>query len=216
MPKRKDLTKEQILLAMRHTKSNRAACRYLNCSYIHYKMWAKRYHEFEGGRSLFEVHLNQSGIGIPKFLTGNNGRRSKWDVLDVIEGRISVNHFKVGDIQKKMVDEGHLKEECEKCGFKERRVNDYKIPLILNFKDNNSNHYNFGNVRFLCYNCYFLNIGNIFNNQDIKQLETHNEIHGTSKEIDFQLDDYQLEQLEKLGLFKPPKPDDGTEFISRI
>ena len=217
MPKRKDLTKEQILLAMRHTKSNRAASRYLNCSYIHYKMWAKRYHEFEGGRTLFDVHLNQKGIGIPKFLTGNNAHRSKWDVLDVIEGRISANHFKPEEIKKKMIDEGYLKEECAICGFHERRVNDYKIPLILNFKDNNPNHYNLGNIRFLCYNCFFLNIGDIFNKKDITQLETHTPTNGTSDAIDFQLDDYQLEQLEKLGLYQPPPPeDDGYEFISRI
>jgi hypothetical protein len=35
--------------------------------------------------------------------------------------------------------------------------------------------------------------------------------------MDFQLDDFQLEQLSKLGLYSPPKPeDDGSEFISRI
>ncbi len=71
MPLPKPLTKEQILLAMKHTKSNKAAARYLNVSYIHYKTWAKRYHEVEGGRSLFEAHKNQAGKGIPKFLTGH-------------------------------------------------------------------------------------------------------------------------------------------------
>jgi len=72
MPKAKPLIKEQILLAMRHTKSNKAAARYLNCSYIHYKGWAKQYHEFEGGRNLFEIHKNQAGKGIPKFLTASS------------------------------------------------------------------------------------------------------------------------------------------------
>ena len=76
MPKAKPLTKEQIQLAMRHTKSNKAAARYLNCSYIHYKMWAKRYHEFEGGRSLFDVHKNQAGKGIPKFLAGTAKKKN--------------------------------------------------------------------------------------------------------------------------------------------
>ena len=96
-------------------------------------------------------------------------------------------------------------------------MNDYKIPLILNFKDNDPNHYNLGNIRFLCYNCYFLNIGNIFNNKDIEQLETHRPLSGTSDAIDWQLDDYQKEQLDKLGLYEPPKPkEDGSELISRI
>jgi len=216
MPKAKPITKEQIQLAMRHTKSNKSAARYLNCSYIHYKTWAKRYHEFEGGRSLFEVHKNQAGKGIPKFLAGNAKKKNAWDIKDVIEGRISPKHFGLEKIKTRMIEEGYLKEECSMCGFQERRVNDYKIPLILNFKDNNSNHYNMGNGRFLCYNCYFLNIGNIFNPKDFQQMESHAPTNGTSDAIDFQLDEFQLEQLEKLGLFQPPKPDDGTEFISRL
>ena len=218
MPKAKPLIKEQILMAMRHTKSNKSAARYLNCSYIHYKGWAKRYNEFEGGRTLWDVHLNQAGKGIPKYGSGNDAVqiRKKFNVLDVVEGRISHHHFKPDFIKVKMIEDGLLKEECAVCGFHERRVNDYKVPLILNFKNNNSNHYNLGNIRFLCYNCFFLNVGDIFNKQDIRQLETHTPIHGTSEAIDFQLDDFQLEQLEKLGLYQPPKPeDDGSEFISR-
>ena len=161
MPKPKPLTKEQIQLAMRMTRSNKAAARYLNVSYIHYKMWAKRYNEFEGGRNLFEIHKNQAGKGIPKFLT--SARQSSWNVLDVVEGRIAATHFRPEEIKKKMLEEGYIKEECAICGFHDRRLTDYKIPLILNFKDNNPNHYNLGNIRFLCYNCYFINIGQIFN-----------------------------------------------------
>jgi len=215
MPKAKHLTKEQILLAMRHTKSNRSAARYLNCSYIHYKMWAKRYHTVEGGPSLFESHKNQSGKGIPKFLTKSSSKK-EWNILDVIEGRISVKHFSPEKIKKKMIEEGYLKEECAMCGFHERRVTDYKVPLILNFKDNDSNHYNLNNIRFLCYNHYFLNIGDIFNKNDIRQIETHEPTSNTSKEVDFQLDKYQLQRLQELGLYDVPKPDDGSEFISRI
>jgi hypothetical protein len=216
MPLPKPLIKEQILMAMHNTKSNRAAARYLNVSYIHYKKWAKIYYDKEGGRSLFDIHKNQSGVGISKFF-GKKAEGNKWDILDIVEGRVSVNHFDPEDIKRRMIDEGLLKEECSLCRFHERRINDYKIPLILDFKDGNSNHYNLGNIRFLCYNCYFLNIGDIFNKKDIHQLETHNPTNGTSEAIDFQLDDFQLKQLEKLGLFQPPKPeDDGSEFISRL
>ncbi len=115
-----------------------------------------------------------------------------------------------------MIAEGFLKEECVMCGYCERRVSDYKIPLILDFKDGNKNHYNLGNIRFLCYNCYFLNVGNIFNKNDIKQLETHVATNNKSDAVDFQLTDYQREQLRNLGLYDPPKKDDGSEFISRI
>ncbi len=217
MSKRKDLLKEQILLAMRHTKSNKAAARYLNCSYIHYKMWAKQYHEFEGGRTLHEVHKNQAGKGIPKFLTGINAVRSEWSIMDVVEGRLSSKHFKPEDIKRKMIDEGLLKEECSMCSFHERRLSDYKMPLILDFKDNDSNHYILGNIRFLCYNCYFICVKDIFNNKDIEQLETYRPVSGTTDAIDFQLNDYQLEQMAKLGLYEPPKAkDDGSDLISRL
>jgi hypothetical protein len=215
MPKPKPLTKEQIQLAMRMTRSNKAAARYLNVSYIHYKMWAKRYNEFEGGRNLFEIHKNQAGKGIPKFLTAS--KQSSWSVLDVVEGRIAATHFRPEDIKKKMLEEGYIKEECAICGFHDRRLTDYKIPLILNFKDNNPNHYNLGNIRFLCYNCYFINIGQIFNEKDMVQLETHQPKYGTSEAVEFELDEYQIQRLTELGLYEPPKPeDDGSEFISRL
>jgi hypothetical protein len=216
MPKPKPLTKEQILLAMHNTKSNRAAARFMNCSYSHYKMWAKRYNEFEGGRTLFDVHLNPKGIGIAKW--GKNPKKnSKFKTIDIIEGRISHTHFKPEEIKKRMIEENFLKEECAICGFSERRVSDYKVPIILNFKDNNPAHYNLGNIRFLCYNCYFLNQGDVFNKQDLHQLETHTPTNGTTDAIEFELDDFQIQQLEKLGLYQPPKAEnDGSEFISRL
>jgi hypothetical protein len=217
MARPKPLTKEQIQLAMRMTKSNKAAARYLNVSYIHYKGWAKQYVEFEGGRSLFEIHKNQSGKGIPKFWANHPDKKSQWDVLDIIEGRIASVHFRPEDIKKKMLDEGYLKEECTICGFHDRRLTDYKMPLILDFKDNNPNHYNLGNIRFLCYNCFFINIGEVFNDKDIHQLETHTPVYGTSDAVELELDDYQRQRLTELGLYEPPKPeDDGSEFISRL
>ena len=217
MARPKPLTKEQIQLAMRMTKSNKAAARYLNVSYIHYKGWAKQYVEFEGGRSLFEIHKNQSGKGIPKFWANHPDKKSQWDVLDIIEGRIASVHFRPEDIKKKMLDEGYLKEECTICGFHDRRLTDYKMPLILDFKDNNPNHYNLGNIRFLCYNCFFINIGEVFNDKDIHQLETHTPVYGTSDAVELELDDYQRQRLTELGLYEPPKPEeDGSEFISRL
>ena len=72
MPKAKPLSKEMIVAAMNKTKSNRAAARYLNVSYIHFKKWAKIYNDIDTGQVLFDKHKNQSGKGISKFLT--NGK----------------------------------------------------------------------------------------------------------------------------------------------
>ena len=206
MPKAKPLTKEQIIAATNKTLSNRAAARYLNVSYQHFKKWAKLYKN-DKGETLFDAHKNQSGKGIPKFLKGQGKEPA---LLDIIEGRVDASSFSPDKIKYRLITEGHLLEECSNCGFKERRVVDYKIPLILHFKDKNKQNYRKENTELLCYNCYFLTIGDIFNDKQIKGLEDHKPINNS--EINWELDDYQKQRLEELGLGDEPEDD----YISRI
>ena len=172
MPKAKHLSKDQVVSAMNKTKSVRAAARYLNVSYIHMKKWMKFYKN-ENDVTLFDTHKNQSGKGIPKFLSNNGTKKKDPALLDVIEGRIDPAHFSPQKIKYRLIEEGYLKEECCNCGFQERRVSDYKIPLILHFKDKNKQHYRLENMEMLCYNCYFLMVGDVFNNKQIEGLEDH-------------------------------------------
>ena len=203
MPKPKPLTKEQIVAAQANTKSNMAAARHLHVSYQHYKRYAKLY-------GLFEQHKNQSGKGIPKFLKGS-GKESA--LLDIIEGRVSASHFTPAKIKYRLIEAGYLSEQCSMCGFKERRVLDYKMPLLLHFKDGNKSNYLKENIELLCYNHYFLTVGDIFNEKDIKQIESHQEHFGTSEKIDFEVDDYHLQRLKELGL---EDEDEVDQYISRI
>ena len=214
MPLPKPITKEQILAAMGVTKSNRAAARYLNCSYVHYKKWAKFYEATEPGyANLFEQHLNQAGKGIPKWI-GNHGKTPP--LQDLINGIIPMTNFSPTKVKKRLFEEGYLKEECTLCGFNERRVSDYKIPLLLNFKDKNTKNYSLDNLEVLCYNHYFLTVADVFNAADIAQIEDSTPKFNTSEAIDWELDEYHLEQLKKLGLYEPPKEDDGSDLISRL
>jgi len=207
MPKAKPLSKEQIIAAMSQTLSNRAAARYLNVSYIHYKKWAKLY-ESDTHDNLFEQHKNQCGKGIPKFLRGKGKEPA---LIDIIEGRVDASSFSPDKIKYRLITEGHLLEECAVCKFNERRVNDYKIPLLLNFKDNNKKNYRKENIELLCYNHYFLTVGDIFTDKQIKGIEDHKPVNQGS--VEWELDDYQLEQLEKLGLGNSNNEED---YISRI
>lgn len=209
MPKAKPLTVEMIRAAMAKTKSNRAASRYLNVSYQHYKKWAKIY-DSETHDNLFEEHKNQAGKGIPKFL---NPGRSDFNVLDIIEGRIDSSSFNPQKIKHRMIEEGYLKEECNQCGYHERRIVDYKMALLLHFKDGNKKHYGLNNVEFLCYNCYFTSIGDIFNDRQIEGMEDHKPINNAS--VDWELDDYTKQRLAELGLGDDPK-DDELDIISRL
>jgi hypothetical protein len=212
MPLPKPLTKEQIIAAMSQTKSNRSAARYLNVSYIHYKKWAKLYKDEETGKTLFDKHLNQQGKGIAKFL--KNSRKVP-ALNDLLEGRVPMTNFNPEKVKKRLFEEGHLKEECYMCGFNERRLLDYKIPLLLHFKDSNKKNYRLENLEVLCYNHYFLTIGDIFSVKDEEQIETSRPLNNTSDAINFELDNYQMQRLRELGLYDPPK-DDDLDLVSRI
>ena len=203
MPKAKPLSKEQILAAQAKTKSNMAAARYLHVSYQHYKKWAKLY-------KLFANHKNQSGKGIPKFL---KGPKKMPHMLEIIEGRIAASSFDPNKLKYALIEQGYLLEECAVCSFKERRVLDYKMPLLLHFQDNNSNNYSLDNVQLLCYNHYFLTVGDIFNDKDVKQIETKQEHFGTTEKVEWEVDDYHLQRLKELGL---DDEDDVNQYISRI
>jgi len=204
MPKPKPLSKEMIVAAQAKTKSNMAAARYLHVSYQHYKRYAKMYKVFEG-------HKNQSGKGIPKFLKGTGKEPA---LLDIIEGRVSAAHFSPAKIKYRLIEEGYLSEQCSMCGFQERRVLDYKMPLLLHFKDNNKSNYTRDNIELLCYNHYFLTVGDIFTEKDVKQIESHQEHIGTTDKVEWEVDDYHLQRLKELGL--EDDEDDVNQYISRI
>jgi len=204
MPKAKPLSKEQILAAISQTRSNRAAARYLNVSYPHYKKWAELYDSSNPEyKNLFQQHLNPSGKGIPKFLS-NKGKEPA--LLDIIEGRVDASSFSPDKIKYRLVSEGYLLEECSSCGFHERRVIDYKIPLLLHFKDKNKKNYRKDNIEFLCYNCYYLSVGDIFNEKQIEGIEDHKPV--SSGEVDWELDPYTEQRLKELGLGDNDKDDD--------
>jgi len=205
MPKPKPLSKEMIVAAQAKTKSNMAAARYLHVSYQHYKRYAKMYKVFEG-------HKNQSGKGIPKFLKGTGKEPA---LLDIIEGRISAAHFSPAKIKYRLIEEGYLSEQCSMCGFQERRVLDYKMPLLLHFKDNNKSNYTRDNIELLCYNHYFLTVGDIFTDKDVKQIESHQEFNSTTDKIEWEVDDYHLQRLRELGLSDEDE-DDVNQYISRV
>ena len=204
--KKKILTKDQILRAMKYTKSNMAAARFLGCSYPHYKQYAKLYKN-EDGKTLFEVHLNRQGKGISKHLYK---KKDITPIMDILEGRVDVSNYSPKELKERLIHEALIKEECNRCGFNERRVVDYKVPLILNFKDGNKKNWKLENLELLCYNCYFLTVGDIFNDKQIKGLEDHKPVNNS--EVDWELDDYQKQRLEELGLGDEPEDD----YISRI
>ena len=206
----KPLLKSDIERAMAMTKSNRAAARYLHCSYIHYKKWAKNFTD-SNGILLFDKHKNQSGKGISKFLT-NKGKEPA--LKDIIEGRVPIDSYTPEKLKNRLIQESYLQECCNKCQFQERRVSDYKVPLILNFKDGNKKNWTLSNLELLCYNHYVLYVGNIFTNKQIQHIEDYNPSTFQSK-VDWEMDDHFKEHLQQLGIVDDDH-EPGSEFISKV
>jgi hypothetical protein len=170
------------------------------------------YKDEKTGLSLFELQLNQCGKGIPKFSKGSG---KEPPLLDILEGRVDAAYFSPDKIKYRLINEGYLDEKCSSCGFNERRLIDYRIPLLLHFKDKNKNNYKRENLELLCYNHYFLYIGDIFNKYDIQQIEDHVPVSRTTERVEWELDPYHLHRLKELGLTDDDE-DDVNKYISRI
>ena len=216
MPSAKPLSKEVIASAMDKTKSVRGAARYLNCSYQHLKKWMKLYKDEASGKTLFELHKNQSGKGVPKFLSHAPFGRKEPAILDIINGVVDPSNFNPQKIKYRMIEGGYLKEECYKCGFNERRVLDYKIPLLMHFKNGNKQNYTLENTEMLCYNCYYLSVGDLYTGKQIENIEDHKPVN--TGQVDWEVDDYTLERFKELGLYdsKPLDNDDPYDLVSRL
>lgn len=209
----RDLTESAIRNAMKHTQSNLQAARYLNITIETYRKYAKLYVDRETGKTLYELHKNRDGIGIS---------RIKWRKelsLEKLEKIITSDSYRAFNQQKlkaRLVYEGILRQECYRCGHCEKRVVDYKQPLILSFKDGNKHNWRLNNLEMLCYNCYFLFVGNLFTDKQIHRLEDANAPTLKKAEIDWGVDESFLQHFKDLGLEPTDNYEEGDEYVSRI
>lgn len=155
--KRRRLREDDIRLAMQNTKSNKAAARFLGVHYLTYRAYAKKFKD-EDGISLFDKHLNMAGKGIKKWPAIDH---KKIPLQDILDGKYP--NYVPTRMKWRLIQEGHLPEKCANCGFNHKRPVDNKVPLILNFIDNNIHNFKLENMEFLCYNCYFLLVGTPMN-----------------------------------------------------
>ena len=211
----KPISKEDCLRAMKQTRSIKAAARYLNCSYQHLKPFMKAYKDEETGVSLFDMHKNQSGKGIPKFMSNTPFGKKHPAIEDIVNGKADASSFTPDKLKFKLIEGGHMIEQCYWCSYDERRDVDGKTPLIMFFKDGNKHNYRDGNCQLSCYNCYFIRLGNVFTERDMESLEGHQTVYKTTEMVDFQMDEYQKRKLQELGLWETKVEDDPYSLVSR-
>ena len=203
----KIITKEQLLNAQKMTKSNMSAARFLGISYEHYKRYAKSYTDEETGKTLFDKHLNPMGKGIRKHLGGKDP-----DLKQLMDGELFVKSYSLNKYKDRLIQEGYIEEKCNSCGFNEQRVNDYKAPLLVHFKDKNKMNWKIENLELLCYNCFFLYIGDVFNEKQVKHIEEDAPVT-KNDQVDWEMDENMLQHFKDIGLVNNDEEDD---FIARI
>lgn len=148
------LMQSQIENAMRVTRSNRAAAEYLRVSYNLYRRFATLYKN-DQGISLFEAHKNQSGYGISK--THASNKRIELD--EILLGKHP--KYSRDKLLRRMIINGYIEEKCNQCGYHQRRPTDLKTPLVLHHINGNKTDHKRENLEVLCYNCYFVLVGNL-------------------------------------------------------
>jgi hypothetical protein len=141
------LLESQIKAAQEKSQSAFEAARTLGVSYNTYKKYAKLY-------GIFEDLKNPYGIGIEK---AKRIKNKKYHIDDLIAGK----HLKypLHKFKNKLFDSGYVPKVCSSCGFGEERISDGKMPLLIDFLDGNLNNRKLENIRPLCYNCFFLLVG---------------------------------------------------------
>ena len=202
----KILTKEDILRAIKVTKSNMHAARHLHVSYNHYKKYAKMYKN-DDGITLLEAHKNQQGKGIIKY---SNKKLPQFKAI--LDGEVPSKYLDREEFKQRLIFEALIEEKCNKCGFAERRIKDTQVPLTINYKDGNKNNLTLKNIEFLCLNCHFL-YGVDTSKKKVRET-TVDYVEHAEQDRKWEMDEHHMEHLKELGLYNEDSP--GEEYISKL
>ena len=66
-------------------------------------------------------------------------------------------------LRNRLLALGVFKEECQCCGYAERRITDDTVPLLLDHMDGDKTNHRIENLQMLCLNCFYQQSGNPFN-----------------------------------------------------
>jgi hypothetical protein len=137
------LLQSEIAAAQSVSKSGREAARRLGVNYLTYRKYAKMY----------DMHnlLNPYNKGIKKDVDPEMG---KYPLSSILEGKYP--DYPVFRLKDKLIRSRKKDACCEMCGYRERRIVDGKIPLLLNFEDGDPKNHKLENIKLLCYNCTFV------------------------------------------------------------
>lgn len=156
-----NFTETDIRYAMDNTKSNSEAARFLKVSFTTYKKYAKQYTDSETGKTLWELHKNQSGKGIRKDIV--KATSGPYTIDKILEGEHP--NYPTWKLRNRLLALSIFEPKCSCCGYEEKRVTDNTVPLLLDHKDGDITNHRLDNLQLLCLNCYYTQVGNPFNEE---------------------------------------------------
>jgi len=157
-----NLTENEIRYAQENSKSAHGAARFLRVDYDTYKKYASMYVDSTSGKTLFELYKNPAGKGIRKKSKVRRFETLRERLEPVINGERPDVKIDTSKFKKRLIQAFFLEEKCERCEFCERRAFDYTIPLMLDWIDGDKTNHLLSNLRLLCHNCYYLEVGNVY------------------------------------------------------
>ena len=150
----KPIPKHKIERAIQENDSMTKAAQSLHVAYNTFKKYAKQYDLWKP---------NPSNAGITRV------RKFTWNGKKPLDKEI--------ELQKELIKEFVKPQRCGGCGYSEYRKSDMLSPLVIHFIDGDVQNKKPSNIKFYCYNCYFINsdlkhrvhnpeIGNSFEEQE--------------------------------------------------
>lgn len=164
-----NIPEADIRYAMANTKSNAEAARFLKVSFTTYKKYAKLYTDSETGQTLYDMHTNQAGVGIPKDVC--RATSSPYTIDKILAGEYP--QYPVWKLRNRLLALAIFREECACCGYAERRITDDTVPLLLDHINGDKTDHRVENLQMLCLNCYYQQSGNPFK-EDKEQFWNYN------------------------------------------
>ncbi len=141
------LLETEIREAQSKSRSAKDTARTLGVAYNTYKKYAKLY-------GIFDIDYNPANVPIERRLKLTVG---KYPLSEILQGMHPT--YPIHKLKRRLIKNEVFPECCTACSFDEKRVTDNKVPLLLDFLDGNWQNHKLDNLRFLCYNCFFLLIG---------------------------------------------------------
>jgi hypothetical protein len=159
-----NLTESQIRYAMANTYSIAEAAKFLRVAYNSLVKYMDMYRD-ENGMTLRDMHKKRSRPKKERPLGGrggdmryyNNGYKEKLE--DILLGLYPEYQPRI--LRKRLFASNFIPLQCSSCGWTEGRITDGNVPLLIHFADGNWRNKRLENLRLLCFNCYFLQVGSL-------------------------------------------------------